>query len=106
MIIQIKGASWTIKKFTTRKFVKLHEDKNCPALTIPCDREIHLNNDCHTPKYIRHELLHAFVSECNTESTTSLTTDDMEEICASIVAEYAFDIIKVADEVHTYFLKK
>lgn len=105
LVIQIKGANWTIRRLTTRKFTKIHDDKKCPALTVPCDREIHLNSNLHTPQFIRHELLHAFVSECNTESMTSLTIDDMEELCASIVAEYAFDIIKVADYIHEYFLK-
>jgi hypothetical protein len=104
-VVQIKGANWTVKKLTTRKFVKLHGDKECPALTVPCDREIHLNGDLHTTKYFRHELLHAFASECNTESMTSMTIDDMEELCASIVGEYAIELVKMADELQAFFSK-
>lgn len=100
--IQIKGANWLIKKLTPRKFKKLHDD-TCPALTIPIKREIHLNSELYNPYYIRHELFHAYIAECNTESMTDLTLDDMEELSASIVAEFCFDIIKLADEIYLKF---
>ena len=103
--VQIKGANWLIKKLTPRKFKKLH-DVICPALTIPIDREIHLNSELYTPYYIRHELFHAYVAECNTESMTDMTLDDMEELSASLVAEFCFDIAKLADEIFSKFKSK
>jgi hypothetical protein len=101
--VLIKGATWTVKKLSLRKFNSLHQDKDCPALTIPIDREIHLNEKLYTPHFIRHELFHAYVAESNTESMRNMTIDDMEELSASIIAEYCFDIAKLADSIFTTF---
>lgn len=105
LTIQIKGATWTVKKLTPRKFNKEHKS-SWAAVTLPDSREIHLNGNSFAPSHVRHELLHAFYSEGNTESTTQLTEDDVEEICASIVGEYAIEIVRLADIVLTFFLKK
>ena len=95
--IQIKGASWRIRQLTPRKFKKEH-DQNWAAVTLPDSKEIHFNGDNFLPCHIRHELLHAFVSESNTESM-NMTPDDMEELCCSLVGEFSIDIIKIADQI-------
>lgn len=104
--VLIKGATWTVKKLSLRKFNSLHKDKNCPGLTLPADREIHLNDKLYTPHYIRHELFHAHVAESNTESMTNMTIDDMEELAASIISEHCFDIAKLADEIYSILKNK
>lgn len=103
--VLIKGATWTVKKLSLRKFNSIHKHKECPALTLPQDREIHLNEKLYTPHFIRHELFHAYIAESNTESMTDMTLDDMEELAASITAEYCFDIAKLSDEIFSVLNK-
>ena len=99
--IQIKGANWLIKKLTPRKFNKEHK-KEWAAVTLPETKEIHFNGDGFLPCHVRHELLHAFIAEAGLENV-KMDTDDMEELCCTIVGEFGIDIIKLSDQIITKF---
>ena len=98
--IQIKGSNWLVKKLSSRKFTKLHGDY--AAMTLPTDKEIHFNDKSVLPLHIRHELLHAFISECNADNV-KMDIDDMEELCCTIIGEHAIEIVKLADFIQTQF---
>ncbi|MGL4337294.1 MAG: hypothetical protein ACRCST_10415 [Turicibacter sp.] len=100
LTIQIKGSNWTVKMLTPRKFIKLHKD--WAAMTLPDSKEIHFRTDFFLPHFIRHELLHAFVSETGVENV-KMDIDDMEELCCTIVGDFGIDIIKIADYILIFF---
>ena len=99
--ITIKGANWLIKKLTPRKFKKVHHE-SWAAVTLPETKEIHINGDTYLPKDIRHELVHAFVEETNTNDV-DMSAYDMEELCCNLFAEFGIDIIKLTDQIITKF---
>lgn len=100
--IQIKGANWLIKKLTPRKFKKIHEHSEWAAVTLPSKKEIHVNGDTYLPKDIRHELVHAYIEETNTNDV-DMSAYDMEELCCNLFAEFGIDIIKLSDQIITKF---
>lgn len=99
--IKIKGSDWTIRVLTSKSFEKEH-DGNSGAMTIPEKKRIDLISTELHPTYIRHELFHAFVCESNIEST-NLTTEQMEELAATIVGEFSIQIIDLCDQIIKYF---
>lgn len=96
--IQIKGANWLIKQLTPRKFKKLHKHEEWAAVTIPASKEIHINGNSYLPEQIRHELLHAYIEETNTNDV-DMSAYDMEELCCNIFGIHGIDIINLADKI-------
>jgi hypothetical protein len=83
------------------KYHKLH-GFDSGAITLITEKIIDVKNDGFTTEYIRHELLHAFVAESNTESAM-LNSEQIEELCASIVGEYGIEIVRLADFISNKF---
>jgi hypothetical protein len=102
--VRIKGLEWTIFGQSNASYVREH-GKDSGAITYPQDREIYFNTNHFTPGYVRHELLHAFVSSCGTNSS-SLTADQVEELCAEIVEEHYYEIGDIANTIVNFLLKK
>jgi hypothetical protein len=101
--MQIKGANWIIRVLSSVKYEKIHGSDSY-GITIILDRRIDINKRHLTPNTVRHELFHAFMSECNTESA-NLDTEQLEELAASIVADFAIDLIQKTDTIMEFFLR-
>jgi hypothetical protein len=88
--IEIKGYPWTVKLLTPKQFVKEAEkvgmDPESDVAFTHKDgtREIVFKKGYLTPGTLRHELMHAIVSECRTDSV-DLTPDQREELCCEIL---------------------
>ncbi len=91
--IAIKGRIWTFEVVSEKAYDSRHpEKKGTPAVCCFPNRIVDIRaNYPITAENMRHEILHCFVFETNTESTTN-DADDREEICASIIGEYYFDL--------------
>lgn len=100
LIIKIKGEEWKVRLLTTNKFIKEHGEAT-GAITIPSEKRIDFRKDEICPSHCRHEIFHAFVEESNTAST-DLSTDQMEELGASIMGVNGIEIIQLADKVIAY----
>jgi len=104
LIIKVKGADWKVRLLPVKKFIKEYDDKT-GAITVPKDKRIDFRKDEIRPSFVRHEIFHAFVSESNIDST-ELTTNQMEELAASIMGENGIEIIQLADNVMAYLMDK
>ena len=100
--INVKGREWEARLLTRRKYEKLH-GADSGAITIMSTKQIDFNKSDLNPEDVRHEVFHAYVKESNTESA-NLTADQMEELCCSLVGEYAIEIIKSADYIISKFI--
>lgn len=103
LVIKIKGSDWRIRRLTAAKFIK--ENGECGAITKPQFKLIEFRKDELYSSHCRHEIFHAYIAECNTEST-ELSAGQMEELAASIVGEFSIEIVAQADKVLTYLLEK
>ena len=102
IVISIKGAPWTISLMNEPAFIKRFE--LCSAITIPENKQIFINKNCLTPGTLRHELLHALVSESHVESA-ELSADQLEEICCTLVDFQWYNIDRWVEEIMVEFLK-
>jgi len=100
--IQVKGAEWTVNYLSKIKYHKKH-GFDSQAITLPDVKVIDLSHEFMSTINIQHELLHAFVCESNTESA-NLDANQMEELCASIVGEYAVEIVRLTYYILNSFL--
>jgi len=100
--IQIKGATWECRLLTKKKYEKLH-GYDSSAITVGNARQIDFLKADLIPGFVIHELLHAYVYECNTESS-NLDPDQREELCCSILGEYIHTIVLTAFYILTKFM--
>jgi hypothetical protein len=99
--IKIKdGIPWTVKFYRERAYVKEYGNDSA-AITESQFKRIGINLDVVLPSEVRHEIFHAYLAECNIESA-NLTAEQVEEVAASVVGDYALDIIKIADYILTH----
>ena len=99
--LDIMSRTWIAQFLTKSQFVKKFGDTTLAA--TECDEKvIFLRLDKLTFENIAHELVHAYVDE-HSAPTMDLTTDQMEELCADIVAKYAIKIVEQAQQtLHAY----
>jgi hypothetical protein len=81
--LKIKGENWRAFKLNALTYEKKFGDDS-DAITLKQDREIYFKKGHITMGTVRHELLHALVSETNTDSA-NLNEEQKEEICCSIM---------------------
>lgn len=102
LVIQIKGLEWQVFSQTNTSYIRQH-GKDSGAITYLKEKQIYFNKDHFNPGYIRHELLHAFVSSSGINSS-SLDADQIEELCAEIVEEHYFEIGSLTDKITNFIL--
>lgn len=100
---KIKGLEWTFHVQTNSAYTRAH-GKDSEAVTYPHSREVYFNISCLSPYAVKHELLHVFVASSST-SSSSLTADQVEELCAEIVGEHGIDIEMLSEKILNYFLR-
>lgn len=103
--INVKGRDWKFVLMPDKRFDKLYnaEGGSNAAMTVPSIYEVHFAKSCWDVVTIRHELLHVLFSMSLTGST-GLTPDQVEELCAEIVAHHSIEIILWADQITEKFL--
>lgn len=102
--IKIKGADWKIEFLTQTAYEKKHGE-NSHAMTEMEKKTISfIKGNCNVG-IIRHELLHAFVTETHTESS-SLTALQMEELCCATLQHQWSNIQMLVEEIVDQRLQK
>ena len=100
---KIKGYEWTFHAEKNATYIRKH-GSDSHAITYPHEREIYFNSDSLAPDYLRHEIFHAYVASCSTNSS-SLSKDQMEELCAEIYGDHAPEMDALVDKILNYFLR-
>ena len=96
--VSIKGRPWKVRFLSNSQYNKKDYGEDSCALTSCSTREIIFNISKITMGTIRHELLHAFVNECNIESS-GLDAIQKEELCCSIIDEHGTDITHTTENI-------
>jgi len=101
--IKIKGIEWSIFAQTPAAYKRKH-GSDSHAITYPKEREIFFNISTLAPDYVRHEVFHAYIASSSTNSS-SLTTDQMEELSAELYGEHEPDMNLAVDQILNFFLR-
>lgn len=101
--LQIKGLDWTVHGMTNQQYTRSH-GKDSAAITYLQDREMFFNLSHFNTEFVRHELGHAYVASSGTTSS-SLTTDQIEELMCEIIGEHGLEIVQQADRIVNFLLK-
>lgn len=90
MDIIINELVWHLRLMSHSAFVAEYKRKDIAAMTTtgPDIKRIDFNVRDFSPKYIQHELAHAYWETMPVESTKNITVDDLEEILASFISSY------------------
>ena len=104
VLFKIKGKEWAAKFFPEKQYQSLHGEDSS-AITIGVSREIHFIKSDFSVKFCLHELFHAFIFESATESS-SLTRDQSEELCCSLIGEHLEEIGLLSRRITDFFLSQ
>jgi hypothetical protein len=104
--IDIKGRDWKFILVPDRRYDKLYNDSEehgSAAITLPTIREVHFRKSDWDLITIRHELLHVLYN-MSLVSSTDMSIEDVQELCAEIVGHHAIEIVLWADQIAERFL--
>lgn len=93
---EILGKKWSLKVLTPKKYVKKH-GYDSVAITLGWKRKIFIHGKGIDKETLVHELVHAFLHELCLKSTNDISTDDLEEIFAELMAKYGMELLNLAD---------
>jgi hypothetical protein len=100
----IKGVKWKIYLQTHAAYVRKH-GKDSKCIVYPDDKEMYFNKAELRTCLIRHEVFHAFTASIDTEYSSKLTADDMEEIACTIYGNNSHAMDKVVDAIIDFIFK-
>ena len=100
---KIKGYEWTFYAQSNATYIRNH-GSDSHAITYTHDREIYLNIGSLAPDFVRHEVFHAYVASCSTNSS-SLDKDQMEELCAEVYGDHGPEMDMLVDKIINYYLR-
>ena len=107
IVISIKGRDWKFTLVQDKRYDKLYnseeEGEGSAAITLPTIYEVHFRKSNWDIVTIRHELLHVLYN-MSLVSSTNLSTEDVQELCAEIVAHHCTEIILWSDRIAERFL--
>jgi len=104
--LNIKGRDWRFVLIADKRYDKLHNinpDDSSAAITLPTTYEVHFRKSDWDIVTIRHELLHVLYN-MSLVSSTSMTPEDVQELCAEIVGHHSSEIIVWSDRIAERFL--
>jgi hypothetical protein len=101
--VHIKGSEWTVRLMTDKSYDKVHDEESTAMTTDK--RTLDFRKKSINLHIIRHEVLHAFVFECNTEDS-NLTSDQKEELCANLIGGHKLDMERVVEQIADFALGK
>lgn len=106
IVIPIKGRDWKFILLADKRFNKLHNsmgESDAVAMTMTTTYEVHFRKSDWDLITIRHELLHVLFT-AGLSSSAELTAEQVQEICAEIVAHHTPDIVLWTDRIAERFL--
>lgn len=96
----IKGHEWKFFIQTKAAYARKH-GTDSEGVTYPREREVYFNAPFFAPAIVRHELVHCYVGSSST-SSSNLTADQVEELCASIYEEHGPEMDLLADKIFNF----
>ena len=106
IVINVKGRDWTCILMTDKRFDKVHNSSGesaAVAMTMTTTYECHFRKSDWDLVAIRHELLHVLYN-MGLSSSAELTPEQVQEVCAEIVAHHTPDIVLWTDRICERFL--
>lgn len=100
---KIKGYEWAFYAQSNAAYVRKH-GSDSHAITYTHEREIYFNLNTMAPEYLRHEVFHAYVASCSTNSS-NLDKDQMEELCAEVYGDHGPEMDLLVDKIMNYYLR-
>jgi len=97
--LYIKDVLWTFRVLTHEEYKKTHGDDS-QAITQYEHKRVDFDADKLVLSLVRHELLHVYVDSCMLYSTTSISSEDKEEIIAEILEYHMNDYLKYGKEIY------
>lgn len=104
LTVDVLGTSWTVHMQAPTAYRKMH-GSDSEAITYPGDLEVFFNKNYFTPDTVRHETMHLFVASSGSTSS-SLTKDQMEELCAELYGQHGPKMDLVTDQIISFFSRK
>lgn len=92
----VLGKSWTLRLLARKKYVR--KNGTNAAVTAGWKRIIDLGPRGYDLETIRHELVHAYLTEMGYDCVDNLTAAQMEELCCELFARRGQEILDLADE--------
>jgi hypothetical protein len=96
----IKGIEWKVYAQSTAAYNRAH-GTDSHAITYYKDRLIYFKLSELASSYVRHEIMHAYVASCNTNSS-NLVPDQVEELCAEIYGDHGPEMDLLVDRIINY----
>jgi hypothetical protein len=101
----IKGVKWKIFVQTHAVYIRKH-GKDSKAVVYPDDKEMYFDKSELRTAIIRHEVFHAFMCSTDTENSSKMDSDDVEELACTVYGNNAHSLEKVTDSIVDFILKK
>jgi hypothetical protein len=101
----LKGVKWKIYLQTHAAYVRKH-GKDSKCIVYPDDKEMYLDKSELRASLIRHEVFHAFIASTDTENSSKMTADDMEELACTVYGNNSHAIEKVTDAIIDFIFKR
>lgn len=102
LVLQIKGADWSFKLISDASY-KRRMGSDSDAATLTKSREVLFHPTGLSMNTIKHEIFHCLVDSSDVYSM-SMSLDNLEELCATLVATYNLQIELWANQLMDYFL--
>ena len=100
----IKGVKWKIYVQTHAAYIRKH-GKDSKALIYPDDHEMYFDKSELRTNVVRHEVFHAFMNSNDTENSSKMTADDMEEMACTVHGNNVHSLEKVTDNIIDFIFK-
>jgi hypothetical protein len=99
----IMGKEWIIHGQSHASYARKHGSDSA-GITYPDDYELYFDLSRIRPYFVRHEVLHAFVSS-SPHHAANLTAGQMEELIAQLYGEHGPEMHILVDKILNYYLK-
>ena len=104
IVLNIKGRDWNFVLVPDKRFDRLYNqgESEHVAMTLPATYEVHFRKSNWDLISVRHEILHILYS-MSLVSSTDMSPDDVQELCAEIVGHHTPDIVLWSDRIAERF---
>ena len=97
---KVLGKTWKLRILSKKRYHKKH-GKDSLAISVLYKRRIDIPAKKISLETMVHELVHAYLHEMCYKSTHDITTDDLEEIFAELMAKRGTELLKLAANLMT-----
>lgn len=104
MKLKIGDENWTIKLLSQKDFASLFQEGE--ALTDTTKKTIYFIKEKVAYSTVAHELFHSYFNLSLISSTNQMIAEDVEEVCAEVLAKYLDDYYLNCKKVNKWLKKQ